>query len=139
MIQFSEEVVISTNSERIFVLYEDVANWRRWDPDVASSSISGPFTAGAIGKLRPTKGPEADIEIVSVERNKSFTARSRLPLCTMTFEHELLPVKSSTRVFHRVSFTGPLSFFFGRVVGGQIRKGMPGTLRGLKQAAEHRP
>ncbi|MFZ5529450.1 MAG: hypothetical protein ACOY4U_00100, partial [Pseudomonadota bacterium] len=57
--------------------------------------------------------------------------------CTMFFEHELFPVKDATRVVHRVSFNGPLSFFFGRMVGSQIRKGLPGTLRGLKQAAEH--
>lgn len=137
MSQFSEEISVNTSPERVFALYEDVTNWRQWDPDVASSSISGPFTAGTTGKLKPAKGPEARIEIVSVEKNKSFTVRSRLPLCTITFEHELFPGKGSTRVVHRVSFNGPLSFFFGRVVGGQIRKGLPGTLRGLKHAVEH--
>lgn len=137
MSQFSEEITVTSSPERVFLLYENVANWKQWDPDVASSSISGPFTAGTTGKLKPTKGPEAKIAIVSVEKNKSFTVQSRLLLCTMTFEHELFPVKDSTRVVHRVSFNGPLSFFFGRVVGGQIRKGLPGTLRGLKQAVEH--
>lgn len=125
MSQFSEEITVNTNPERVFALYEDVTNWRRWDPDVASSHISGSFSAGATGRLKPTKGPEARIKIVSVEKNKSFTVQSRLPLCTMTFEHELLPVKGVTRVIHRVSFNGPLSFFFGRVVGSQIRKGLP--------------
>jgi hypothetical protein len=135
--QFSEEVTVTSDPERVFALYENVANWKQWDPDVASSSISGPFAAGTTGKLKPTNGPEAKIKIVSVEKNKSFTVQSRLPLCTMTFEHELFPVKGATRVVHRVSFNGPLSFFFGRVVGNQIRKGLPGTLLGLKQAVEH--
>jgi hypothetical protein len=135
--RFSEEISVHTSPERIFALYEDVANWRQWDPDVALSSISGPFTTGTTGKLKPTKGPEAKIEIVSVDKNKSFTVRSRLPMCTMTFEHELFPVNGSTRVVHTVSFNGPLSFFFGRVVGGQIRKGLPGTLQGLKHAVEN--
>ena len=136
MSQFSEEIIVNTSPERIFVFYEDVANWNQWDPDVTSSSISGPFEAGATGKLKPSKGPETKISIVSVLKNKSFTVQSRLPLCTMTFEHKLIPVNSSTRVIHRVSFNGPLSFFFSRVVGGQIRKGLPGTLLGLKNAAE---
>jgi len=134
--QFSEEVTINTSPERIFALYEDVSNWNRWDPDVASSSITGPFIAGTNGKLKPAKGPEARIGIVSVEKNKSFTVQSKLPFCTIIIEHELLPVENATRVTHRVSFNGPLSFFFGRVVGGQIRKGLPGTLRGLKQVIE---
>jgi hypothetical protein len=55
----------------------------------------------------------------------------------MTFEHELFPAEDSTRVVHKVSFSGPLSFLFYRMVGSQIRKGLPGTLRGPKQAAEH--
>ena len=136
MIQFSEEITISVRPERIFALYEAVEQWKHWDPDVTSSSISGPFAAGAVGKLKPAKGPEAKITIVSVQKNKSFTMESKLPLCAMTFEHELSPLKSATQVIHRVSFDGPLAFFFGRVIGNQIRKGLPGTLRGLKRAAE---
>jgi hypothetical protein len=136
MSRFSEEITVNTTPERIFGLYEDVANWKQWDPDVASSSISGPFEVGTTGKLKPSKGPQTKISIVSVLKNKSFTVQSRLPLCTVTFEHELIPVNSNTRVIHRVSFTGPLSFFFSRVVGSQIRKGLPGTLLGLKNAAE---
>lgn len=136
MAQFSEEITVNTNPERVFAIYEDVTNWKRWDPDVESSYITGPFSAGTTGKLKPAKGPETRIQIVAVEKNKSFTVQSRLPLCTMTFEHELLPIKDSTRVIHRVSFNGPLSFVFGRLIGGQIRKGLPGTLLGLKKAIE---
>ena len=136
MLQFNEEITVNTTPERVFALYEDVTNWHQWDPDVSAASLCGPFTAGTIGRLQPTKGPETKIRIVSVERNKSFTVQSRLPLCTMTVEHELLPVNNSTRIVHRVSFNGPLSFLFGRVVGGQIRKGLPGTLWGLKRKVE---
>lgn len=136
VIQFSEEVTINVVPEKIFNLYEAVENWKSWDPDVTSSNISGAFVSGTSGKLKPTKGPEAKITITSVEKDKSFTVESKLPLCTMIFEHELLPVKNATRVIHRVTFKGPVAFFFGRVIGSQIRKGLPGTLRGLKRAAE---
>jgi len=132
----TEEIMVSANPEHVFLLYKDVENWNKWDPDVRSSSISGAFAAGVTGKLKPKSGPEAKIKIVSVEKNKSFTVQSLLPFCIMTFEHELLPLENSTRVIHRVSFNGPLSFFFGRVVGSQIRKGLPGSLHGLKKAVE---
>ena len=136
MNHFSEEVTINASPEKVFALYENVANWKSWDPDVASSSISGAFAAGARGRLKPSRGPEAKIEVASVEQNKSFTVESKLPLCTMTFEHELSPTNNATQAMHRVSFKGPLAFFFSRVVGTQIRKGLPGTLKGLKRAAE---
>jgi hypothetical protein len=136
MIQFSEEITINTNPEHVFNIYKDVPNWNRWDPEVASSSIDGQFIAGTQGKLKPTKGPNAKMEIVSVKENTSFTVQSRLPLCIMTLEHDLFTLERATRVIHRVKFNGLLSFFFGRVIGNQIKKGLSSTLRGLKKAAE---
>ncbi len=136
MIQFSEEITINTDSERIFNIYKDVSNWNRWDPEVASSSIDGQFTAGTQGKLKPTKGLNVKIEIISVDENTSFIVQSRLPLCIMTLEHDIFTLERATRVIHRVKFNGLLSFFFGRVIGNQIKKGLSGTLKGLKKAAE---
>ena len=136
MIQFSEAISINVVPESIFALYVDVATWKHWDPEVASSSITGAFISGVAGTLRPTQGLETTFRITSVEKNKSFTAEFGLPLCTATFEHELLPSGHSTRVIHRVTFKGFLAFIFGRLVGSQIRKGLPGTMQGLKRAAE---
>jgi hypothetical protein len=98
VIQFSEQIKINVNPEKIFALYEAVERWKHWDPDVTSSNISGSFTAGAVGKLKPAKGPEAKITIASVQKNKSFAVESKLPLCAMTFEHELLPLANATQV-----------------------------------------
>jgi len=138
MNKFSEEITIHSKPEQVYMLYEDVANWFRWDPDVSAASLAGPFSPGTTGILKPTRGPESRIHLVHVDKNKAFTVQSKLPLCILIFEHELFPDGNATRVIHRVSFEGPLSFLFGRVIGGQIRKGLPGTLRGLKQAVEQR-
>ena len=134
--QFEEQILISAPVGKIFALYSNVNGWSSWDPDVKTSAIEGAFVSGANGTLEPSEGPEVNITIVSVQKDKSFTMESKLPLCTMTFEHELSPLKSATQVIHRVSFEGLLAFFFGKVIGNQIHKGLPGTLRGLKRAAE---
>jgi hypothetical protein len=68
--------------------------------------------------------------------NRLFTVESKLPLCTMRFEHELSPVGNQIQALHRVSFVGFLSPLFGRLIGSQIQKGLPRTLEGLKRAAE---
>lgn len=134
---FSEERVISASPERLFALYADVAHWSTWDDSVASSSIFGPFTAGTSGTMQPKSGMKAKIVLVSVMKDKSFTVQSALPLCMMTFEHELLPLGNATRVVHRVTFDGPFSFLFGFIIGRQIQKDLPKTLLGLKHAAEN--
>lgn len=131
-----DDIVINASPERIFALYADVEKWREWDSSVAASSISGPFCAGTAGTLQPRKGVKAKILLTAVEDGRSFTVQSTLPLCTMTFEHELTPVQNATRVVHRVTFDGPLSFFFRWVIGNQLRKELPRMLLGLKHAAE---
>ena len=134
--EFESRIIINASAEEIFNLYEDVANWSSWDPDVKSSSVSGKFETGVVGKLKPTNGPESKILFSSVITDKAFTVSSNLPLCKMTFVHELSSVENETEVVHKVSFSGFLAPIFGRLIGRGIQKGLPDTLKGLKIAAE---
>jgi hypothetical protein len=55
----------------------------------------------------------------------------------MCFEHEIIENDvNSISVVHRVIFAGFLAPIFGRLIGSQIKKGLPNTLLGLKKAAE---
>lgn len=134
--RFEEKIIIKSSPEKIFSAYENVSGWSIWDPEVQSSSINGKPIVGAKGKLKPTKGPEANIEITEVTKYESFTVISKLPLCTMTFEHKLTSLAKDTEVVHRVMFTGLLSPLFGRLIGSEIQKGLPSTLQGLKKTIE---
>lgn len=131
-----ERIEIGVPPQVLFGLYEDVANWHCWDPDTASASLSGPFRVGSTGRLAPTQGREVPMELVSVVPNRSFTAVARLPLCAMHFEHTLEPTPQGTWVTHRVRFSGPLAFLLHALVGPQITRGLPRTLRSLKHHAE---
>ncbi|MCA3216052.1 MAG: SRPBCC family protein [Betaproteobacteria bacterium] len=133
---FEDRIVVSAPAARVFAVYANVGRWSSWDPDVKAASIDGAFVSGASGTLDPTRGPRAKITFVEVVPNRSFTVKSSLPLCSLYFEHELSEGSGTTTVVHRVVFDGPLSPLFGRLVGSQIRKGLPGTLQGLKRAAE---
>lgn len=134
--QFQEQIAISASAEKIFTLYENVSGWSSWDPDVKDSSIEGLFSSGAHGTLRPSNGPKTKITFTEVVANRSFTVESKLPLCVMRFEHELSSSPSGTNALHKVTFQGFLAPLFGRLIGAQIRKGLPSTLQGLKRAAE---
>lgn len=134
--QFEEKVLINAPAEKVFALYAGVSSWPAWDPDVKFASIDGAFASGATGTLHPSKGPKANISFTEVVLNRSFTVESKLPLCVMRFEHELSSVDGQVSALHRVSFVGLLSPLFGRLIGLQIRKGLPDTLQGLKHASE---
>lgn len=134
--QFEEKIYIDAPVEKIFALYSDVKNWSTWDPDVKTASIEGAFVSGATGYLEPSNGPKAKIFFIHIVPNNSFVVESKLPLCVMRFEHELLSESGRTKVIHRIIFKGVFSIFFSHIIGSQIRKGLPMTLRGLKIAAE---
>jgi carbon monoxide dehydrogenase subunit G len=134
--QIEEKIRIQATPDKIFPFYENVSSWSSWDPDVQSSSIDGEFIAGAKGRLKPVKGPEAEIEFTEITKNQSFTTISKLPLCTMSFVHELVPSGEATEVSHKVVFSGLLSPLFGRLIGTGIRKGLPATMQGLRNAVE---
>lgn len=134
--QVEAKTIIPTGPEPIFRLYADVANWHRWDPDTRQASLDGPFQVGTKGRLVPTKGNAVPMEVTSVEAARSFTVVSRIPLFTMVFEHELRPVPGGTEVTHRVIFSGLLSPVLGRLVGSQLRTGLPRTLQSLSTYAQ---
>ena len=131
-----ESIHISATPDAVMACYRDVAAWPQWDPDTKEASIEGPFETGATGRLRPTKGFAVRMRFVEVNGN-SFTVECLAPLCTLRFEHIVQALGERTRVTHRVSFNGPLSAFFGGLIGPRVRTGLPVTLSKLKQHLEN--
>jgi uncharacterized protein YndB with AHSA1/START domain len=138
--RFEEEIGIAAPPEVVFAVYADVERWGDWDPEVNSASIDGDFASGAAGTLEPSSArpKQATFTITEVVPNESFVVESRLPLCALRFDHDLTPVPEGSRAVHRITISGPLAPLLGRLVGNPIRKGLPGTMRGLKRAAEDR-
>ena len=134
---FESRIIIKAQSKKVFELYKNVAKWPVWDPAVKAYSIEGKFETGAVGKLKPTNGPESKIIFTNVVTDESFTVSSNLPLCKMSFEHNLSSVSNNEiEVIHSVSFTGFFAPIFGRLIGSGINKSLPHTLNGLKIAVE---
>ena len=135
----SGSVEVRAAPERVFALWSDAAGWTAWDPDLESASLDGPFAPGSRGALKPRGGPRTRIELTEVVPGRAFTAASRLPLCRMVFDHAIEPLDGrggGCRVTHSVRFEGPLAGLFRRLIGPTIRRGLPGTMAGLKRAAE---
>jgi carbon monoxide dehydrogenase subunit G len=137
-VRFEETVHVGKTPAEIFALYQDVNNWPTWDPEIITSSIDGPFKTGMTGFLKPRSGPKSKFTLTEVVQDKSFTARTKLPLCSMYFEHELVPEPSGTKVLHRIVFKGFLAPVFGRLIGKKLHKELSHTMQSLKQEVEHK-
>jgi len=129
-------VAVLAPPSRVFALWSDAAGWPSWDPDLSDASLDGPFAAGSRGSLKPVSGPRTRIELTEVEADRGFEAVARLPLCRLRFVHRVEPVGSGCRVSHSVHFSGPFAVLFRQLIGPSMQRGLPGTLAGLKAAAE---
>ena len=127
---------VAATPARVFALWADASGWPAWDPDLDAASLDGPFAPGTRGVLKPRGAPRTRIELVSVEPGRGFVAVARLPLCRLVFEHGIEPLADGCRVSHAVRFEGALAAVFRRLIGGNVRRGLPGTMAGLKRAAE---
>ena len=134
--QVEHSIIIQAPAERIFGIYEDVSAWHTWDPDTRRASLQGPSAVGSRGSLTPTKGNTVPMLVTKVEHNSCFTVESKIPLFRMVFEHELLPQGDATKVIHRVTFSGLLTFVLGRMLVKQLNQGLPVTLASLKRLSE---
>ena len=135
---WSFEVSKSTTAttEKVWQLWSNVSEWNHWDFDIKSSSIEGALTEGAKGFLIPTKGPKSKFEITECTPLKSFTATSSLPLCKMKIIHYIMEGEKEIKITHKVVMSGPLSFLFSKVIGSNLEKGLPETLKNLVALAE---
>lgn len=122
-------------AENVWSLYERVGDWKSWDHEVEASQLDGPFQVGTTGVLKPKGGPASKFRLTAVERARRFADVTRLPLARLAFEHTLTPVPGGTRIHHRVTIDGPLTFLFSRVIGRKIAAGLPQAVRSLAQAA----
>ena len=129
-------VLINSTPEKVFAIYKDVNSWAQWDPDIEAVGMDGDFQAGTTGWIKPVGAPKTRTRLISVNEPDGFVVESKLPFCTICFEHALVPEASTTKATHRVSFTGLLAPLFSRLIGGKIKNGINGTMQGLKHYAE---
>ncbi len=136
--EFKASIIIQAPTSLIFKQYQDVAHWSVWDKDIKYATLDGNFTVGSQGILKPHKGPKSRFILSEVTAKQSFTTRTKLPFCCITFEHNLEETDAGTQVTHHVNFSGLLSPIFGKLVGKDIQKGLPNALTGLKSVCESR-
>lgn len=122
--------------EQIWSVWTDVKNWNIWDKEVESSSIFGAFEVGTFGQLKAKNGPKSKFEIIESTKNRSFTNRTKLPLCILDFIHEMKESDDSILITHRIEIKGALSFFFSRIIGKQQAKSLPDAVESLIKLVE---
>lgn len=135
---WKKEVTIETNAtkERIWELWSDVENWKKWDGEVQQSELNGRFETGTMGMLKPTNGPKSKFIIKSATFPIEFTTSSSLPLAKMDFVHKLTEKNGKLLLTHGVEISGITTFLFSRVIGKKIIAELPKAMQSLSEMAK---
>lgn len=87
--------------------------------------------------MRTKSGGKHQITITEAEPGRYFVLESDgVPATRLLFRCEVAPAGSGSRISQSVTFSGPLSFLFGPMMGKRIAQSFPPVLKGLAAAAE---
>ena len=134
--QYEYSADSSASPEAVWERYVDVEHWSQWsEKGVDRSSIDGDFEVGTKGKSKAPGFPEGKFELIVVEPQQRFVSKAKLPGGTLVFEHMIEPTDGGSRITHRATLDGPLTFLWSPVIGRIIKRGMPDGVERLAKLA----
>src|SRR5919201_6228105 len=112
----------TASPQQIWTLWSDTSTWPRWNPDVLSATLDGPFASGTTGTMRTKAGGQHRIRLTLVEPGRRFHLETApAPLSTFTFECEVAPgANGGSRISQGVAMRGPLGWLFSAMMGERI-------------------
>ncbi|GAB2574890.1 SRPBCC family protein [Spirosoma areae] len=134
---FSYTVKTSAAPEIIWRIWTDVPAWKDWDEGLKTAELNGSFTALTTGTLIPDRGPKSKFVLVEVIPNQTYTFKTKLPLGALYVKRYLTTQSGETTFTHEVWFAGVTKGIFGRALGRNYRKILPGVMEKIKAIAEH--
>jgi MarR family transcriptional regulator, organic hydroperoxide resistance regulator len=135
MWSFEHSISAGVTREQVWAVWAAVEKWCEWDHAVSWAKLDTSFQAGATFVLKPNGGPKVKAVLTRCDPLVGFTDRSRLPFCTLEFDHQLVEDAKGMRITHRVSMTGLTTFLFRRIIGRNIERDMPVAMSKLIEKA----
>lgn len=121
--------------DKIWNLWTDVPNWRRWDDGLTNATIDGAFRTGATGSIL-ADGRTSNFVVTAVEEGKAYTFRTRLPLGGLNIRRSLAPEGKQWKITHEVWFDGFSKPIFATMFGRKWLKMLPAVVQKVKNIAE---
>lgn len=103
--------------DAIFALWADIDHWTDFDDGIEWAKLIDTFTAGGHYALKPKGGPKVNATIEVVEPSRRFVDVSHLPGAKLRFDHTITEHAGTTRVSIVMTLSGPLSWFWAKILG----------------------
>ena len=133
---FSHTLHTNVEPDKVWVVWNNVAQWKVWDEGLKDASAEGPLALGTKGTIVSLNGKKSKFEVVAFEAGKSYTFKTKLPMCGLFVKRSLTTKAGTTCFTHEVWFKGPLSAVFASLLGKKFRAMLPPTMQNIKQSIE---
>ncbi|MFN8336405.1 MAG: SRPBCC family protein [Cyclobacteriaceae bacterium] len=129
-------VTKDVTAQQMWKLFADVNNWHTWDTGIEFARMEEPFKKGNFFTLRPKGGPNVKVELLETIENEMFLDVTRFPLAKMYDKHTFEQTPAGLRITNTITVTGPLGFFWRKVVAQKIVDNLPADVQQQIRAAK---
>src|SRR5262249_30803768 len=112
---------------RLYGAIADVNSWSKWDTGLEYTRLDGEVKPGAAFVLKPKGGPRVQMSIDEM-RPYMLVDTAHLLGAKMRTTHEYVSAGGMTTIRFEIEVSGPLGFFWRKVVGEQQIKDAPAQL-----------
>jgi len=121
--------------QQLWPVLANVARWAEIDRNIDYIDVDGEPDVGTHFVLKPKGGPKLRFRIGDFRPPDLYSDICLLPLAEMKTVHSL-HAESPTRIVVNIEITGPLSWFWGLVVGRKHASGLPAQTKLFVEAAQ---
>lgn len=132
------QMITDVSPERLYRAISDVNNWSKWDTGLEDTQLAGDAKPGSTFTLRPKGGPRVRMSIDEA-RPYLFVDTAHLLGARMRTTHEYVAAGGQTTVTFGVEVSGPLGFFWRKVVAEKQIKEAPVQLAAFVAYARTTP
>ncbi|TXI71390.1 MAG: polyketide cyclase [Cyclobacteriaceae bacterium] len=129
-------VTKDVTGKQMWKLFADVNHWHTWDTGIEFARMEGRFEKGNFFTLRPKGGPNVKIELLETIENEMFLDVTRFPLAKMYDQHTFEQTSEGLTITNNITVTGPLGFFWRKIVAQKIVDNLPADVQHQINAAK---
>ena len=131
------ETETAVPADVVWRTWTNADNWAKFDPAMEWVNLR-PFAAGTKGTIKIKTQPRSSGLRISQldESTRTFEIDAPLPLANLRIEHRVDPgADGGSRLWQRTSIYGLAAWFWIRVIGNELRAGLPSRLVSLAELA----
>lgn len=119
------ERTVDLSAKELWPVLADVSGWPSIDKNIDFLKIDRTPDSGVTFVLKPKGGPRLNFEIGEFNPPTRYSDICKMPFAKMHTKHALEDLGDMTRINVDIEIEGPLSGFWGIVVGRKHAKGLP--------------